>query len=261
MPYEKIKRNKVDRCNICSLTKSLSWDHVPPQGGIVLSSVEIKNIFLLLAGRQNNQFRISQNGVKYRTICSGCNSKIGRDFDPTLNEFNNALTKYIQSNLILPQILYIKTKPLRLIKAVLAHLIAAKLNIDKVKIDETVRQIIFDDNALIPDNINIFYWIYPYDTTIIMRDFSLASIAGDYSSFSFCHLIKYFPIAFIITDKNEFRGLASLTKFKSCGIDEEIELRIDLKQIKDYDWPEKVDDTNIVFMSAETQNGIIAKPK
>jgi len=261
MPYDKKKRNKIDRCNICKIIKTLSWDHVPPQGGIVLSSVEIKNIFLLLAGKQNNQFRISQNGVKYRTICSDCNSKIGRDFDPTLNEFNDTLTKYIQSQLILPQILFIKTKPIRLIKAVLAHLTVAKLNVDKVTFDETVRRIIFDESAEIPDDINIFYWIYPYDTTIIMRDFSVASILGDYSSFSFCHLLKYFPIAFIVSDKKEFRGLNSLTKFKTFDLDEEIELPIDLKQVKEYDWPEKVDDSNIVFMSAETQNGIIAKPK
>ena len=30
----KFKREKVSQCNICKRVKPLSWDHVPPKGGI-----------------------------------------------------------------------------------------------------------------------------------------------------------------------------------------------------------------------------------
>ncbi len=261
MSYDKLKRNKIDRCNICLETRQLSWDHVPPKNGIVLSSVEIKNIFKLLAGRPEDNFHISQNGVKYRTICSQCNSKIGSDYDPILNDLNETVSKFLKSNLVLPRIQYFKTKPVRLIKAILSHLLSVKINIDEVTFDEAIRKFIFSETETIPDSINIFYWIYPYDTTVIMRDFLIPAIPGDFSSFTFSHLIKYFPLAFLITEKEEFRGLPNLTKYRNCSINDEVDIRIDLKAINDYDWPERVDDSNILIASAETGNGIRAKPR
>ncbi len=261
MPYDKLKRNKIDRCNICLETKPLSWDHVPPKSGIVLSSVEIKNIFKLLAGRQEDNFNISQNGVKYRTICSHCNSKIGSEYDPILNDLNENVSQFLKSNFAVPRIQYFKTKPLRLIKAILSHLLSVKTIIDEVTFDKDIRKFIFSETEIIPNNINIFYWIYPYDTTIIMRDFLIPAIPGDFSSFTFSHLIKYFPLAFLITEKEEFRGLPNLTKHRNCSIDDDIDIRIDFKVINDYDWPERVDNSNILVASAETGKGIRAKPR
>ncbi len=85
---------------------------------------------------------------------------------------------------------------------------------------------------------------------------------GDFSSEPiFCSVLKYFPLAFLITDKPNYHNLPSLTKYKSVSIDEEIDLRIDLKRIETLDWPERVDISNIIFATDETKKGIIAKPK
>lgn len=261
MSYNKVKRNNIDQCNLCLLTKKLSWDHIPPKGGIALSSVEIKNIFENLAGREDDKYDISQNGVKYRTICSDCNSKLGHDFDTTLNEFNSTIGRFLKSSLILPKVIYVKTKPIRLIKSVLGHLVAAKIDIDKARFDEQVRRIIFSDTAIIPDDINLFYWVYPYDTTIIMRDFATLAVSGNNKSFVICDALKYFPMAFIVTNSTEFRGLESLTRYRGLSIDEEVDIRVVLNRIEGYDFPEKVDDNNMIFLSNSTQKGIIAKRK
>ena len=159
----KFKRGKVGLCNICKKRKHLSWDHVPPKGGIYLSAVEQETVFShMTVAKINRKYSISQNGVKYRTICKGCNEKIGNKFDPVLNGFARSVGNILKSNLILPSTIYYKTKPNLLIRAILAHLLAVKADIDKVTMDEQIRNFIFDENASIPEEINIFYWVHPY---------------------------------------------------------------------------------------------------
>lgn len=141
----------------------MSWDHVPPKGGINLSSVEIKSIFNNIAGKEDPNRLISQNGVKYRTICRDCNSYIGTNYDPIINEFNKTISLFLKSELILPKKVNITTKPIRLIKGILSHILTAKLNIDSVLTDQRIRTYLSSDNEKLPDEINIYYWIYPYD--------------------------------------------------------------------------------------------------
>ena len=258
---KKIKRNRIDICNICRETKPLSWDHVPPKGGIKLTSIEMEGIFELVSGQPKGPKKISQNGVKYRTICSDCNSKLGTEFDPELNKLNKTLIEFLQSSSVLPKYSMIKVKPVRLMKAVLAHLLTAKHNIDEVVTDKNIRETLFLDNISIPDDLHIHYWIYPFDCTVIMRDFVLPAEQGNYSNCALANMIKYFPLAFIVSDKENFRELESLSQYRNLEIDNEVNLKIDLGKMQDLDWPERVDENNIVFMSAESTNGIFAKPR
>jgi hypothetical protein len=258
---KKLKRNRIDICNICRETKPLSWDHVPPKGGIKLTSIEIEGIFELVSGQSKGSKKISQNGVKYRTICSDCNSKLGSEFDPELNKLNKLLIEFLQSSSVLPKYSKIKVKPVRLMKAVLAHLVAAKHNIDEVVIDKNIREILFSETISIPNDLHIHYWIYPFDCTVIMRDFALPAEQGNYSNCAFANMIKYFPLAFIVSDKENFRGLDSLSQYRNLKIDDEIDLKIDLGKMQDLDWPERVDENNILFMSSESTNGIFGKPR
>lgn len=257
----KVKRQKFDNCNICLQTKELSWDHVPPKSGIKLSSVEISNIHKILTGHAESQKEVSQNGVKYRTICKDCNSKLGSFYDSTLNSLNSTVALYLKSQLQLFPFTYVTTKPVRLIKALLGHLLSAKLTINNSVFDTKVRECLFDDNAVLPDDIHILYWIYPFDCTIIQRDFYMPAVRGDTSSFISCHVLKYFPLAFLISDREDYHGLPSITKYRSLSTDDEIELRINLLRVETLDWPERVDGTNFVAATEETLNGILATPR
>lgn len=257
----KIKREKEGKCNICLEHRKLTWDHVPPKSGIQLSGVQIENIFKILVGREVPEKIISQNGVKYRTLCGACNSRLGHDYDESLNELNSAVSAYLQSSLVLPPYTYIKVKPVRLIRSIMGHLMAAKLVIDETVFDKEVREFLMTDTEPLPSGIHIHYWIYPYDATIIMRDFAIPAKRGDYSSFLFGHIMKYFPLAFLVSDKPTYQNLPSLSDFRNYTMDEETEIRIALRRVEPYDWPEKIDADNIVFASAETARGIRAKPR
>lgn len=261
MYYVKTKREKVSQCNICLKIKSLSWDHVPPKGGIELTTMEMENLFNVFAGDGAVQIRESQNGLKFRTLCKECNELLGQKYDHTVNEFALSVGKYLKSNLKFPRIIHHKTNPMRLMKGILGHLVAAKIEIDDVVFDTTVREIVLDEKAVIPEQIKIFYWVYPYNRTVIMRDFAMPSARGNFDDFGFFQTIKYFPIAYLVSDKTRYEGLLELTKFRDCGIDDEINLPIELDRVEHHYWPEMADQGNFVMGGQSASNSVSALPK
>ncbi len=263
MKYVKNKRAKRDICNLCLQESSLSWDHVPPKGGIELTPVQMETIFEIFAGdRQGRHLKESQNGVKFRTICSKCNSFLGNNYDPVLNKFALDVGQFINSDLQFPEIIKIKTRPKILIKGILAHLLASKIEIDDVTLDQSVREFIFDLNAPIPDKIKVFYWLYPYNTTVIMRDFGMLAKRGDFGhGGGVFNLLKYFPVGYLVSDVKSYEGLWELTMYKNFPYKKEIEIPINLGRVEHPYWPEMVDKGNFVIASSVTQNGISATPR
>lgn len=261
--FTKFKREKVSQCNICKKKKHLSWDHVPPKGGIYLSAVEQETVFShMTVTKVNRKYSISQNGVKYRTICKECNEKIGRKFDPVLNGFARGVGNILKSDLILPSTIYYKTKPYLLIRAILAHLLAAKADIDKVTTDEQIRNFIFDENASIPEEINIFYWVHPYTNTVIIRDIAMPAVRGKFGGgVGFFSIFKYFPIAYLLTNLKRYEGLSELTFYRNSKPQDIIDIPINLKDIRGSEWPEIVDDENMVAGGQSIKSSVFATPK
>ncbi len=261
MFYTKYKREKFGICNICLKEANLSWDHVPPKGGIEVKSVEMESILSKLNKEGSQNIKISQNGVKYRTICKECNQKLGSKYDITLNKFSITVGKYLKSNLVLPKIIYHKTKPTILVKAILGHLLTAKSEIDEVKFDKIFRKIIFDDNEFIPNEINIFYWIYPYEQSVVIRDSMMPSKRGKFNNYSFFHSLKYFPIAYLVSDLATYESLPELTQHCTKNLNDEIDIPIYLNRVEHPDWPEIVDEQNIFCGGKSMESSILARPK
>ena len=261
--FTKFKREKVSQCNICKRIKPLSWDHVPPRGGIHLSSVEQETVFQhMTMPKDNRKYSISQNGVKYRTICKECNEIIGRKYDPVLNDFAYNVGKILKTKLTLPSIIYYKTKPNLLIRAILAHLLAAKADIDKVTVDEQVRNFIFDEDASIPEEIKIFYWVHPYINTVIIRDIVMLAIRGKFGGkVGFFSILKYFPIAYLVTNLKDYEGLSELTFYRNSKPKDIIDIPINLKDIRGPEWPEIVDAGNMVMGGRSIHSSVSAIPK
>jgi hypothetical protein len=259
----KFKREKVGSCNLCQKNKSLTWDHVPPRGGIVLTPVEQQTIFQhLVDDPQKRSFTISQNGVKYRTLCGSCNNMwLGKKYDPALNKFAIDVGKLINTKLSLPPVIHVEAKPLAIIKAVLGHLVAAKADIDNEILDVAIRNIFFDEDAPIPDSIHVFYWIYPYSSIIVHRDFAMPAIRGDFNNFGVFSVLKYFPIAYLMTDLKDYEGLSELTIFRNCKLSESTDLPISLHKIYSEDWPDKVDTGNFILASRNIQSSVRALPR
>lgn len=262
MHYVKTKREKFGRCNICANAKSLSWDHIPPKGGIELSTMEMESLFYVFTReKEERKIRESQNGMKFRTICKECNEFLGLNYDVVINEFSLSVGRYLKTNYELPEILHHTTKPVRLMRGILGHLLAAKAEFDDIVFDQQVRNFIFDMNAKIPAEIHIFYWVYPYDCTIIIRDFGMPAVRGNFSDIGFFQTIKSFPVAYLVSDKPRYENLPELTVYRDLGIDDEVDIPIHLNRVEHDYWPEMVDRGNLLFGGQSAADAITALPK
>ncbi|MGE0156174.1 MAG: hypothetical protein AB7T17_04015 [Geobacter sp.] len=262
MYYVKTKREKSGKCNLCTRDADLSWDHVPPKGGIELTPVEMETVFQVFSGDpKKRKLSESQNGVKFRSICQECNSLLGHTYDPIINEFAISVGRYINSGLQFPQVVSHKTRPAALMRGILGHLIAAKADFEEVLFDVQVRDFFFDTTLPIPEQIHIFYWLYPYSQIVVMRDFVMPAVRGNFNDMGFFQVLKYFPVAFLITDKKSYGGLLELTQYRNLSLTDEVEIPIQLDRIEHPYWPEMVDEGNILVGGKSLQSSISARPR
>jgi hypothetical protein len=261
MLYIQTKRDAVGRCNICAKIKKLSWDHVPPKGGIQITPTELESVFERLTNQIDSRPVISQNGLKFRTICSECNSRLGSQYDPTLNDFAIGVGRYLTTTLKVPSVVQYRTKPVLLIRALLGHLLAAKAEFDHVIFDERVRGFIFDETKQVPPDIHVFYWVYPYEKTLIMRDVLMPAVRGRFQNWGFFHILKYFPIAYLVTDVTRYEGLDEITVHRRLAPSDDADIPIKLTRINSADWPERVDEGNVLFGGQSFAQALSARPR
>ncbi|MCX5801280.1 MAG: hypothetical protein NTX17_07840 [Candidatus Eisenbacteria bacterium] len=261
--YAKVKRDKFDLCNICRKQASLSWDHVPPRGGIEVTPVEQETILQRLTGKENEKIvRISQNGVKFRTICDGCNNTLlGRKYDPVLNDFALGVGRFLNATLEITPIIKYETRPNLLIRAIVGHLLAAKGYFENTTIDEKLRNFILDESADFPDNLRIFYWVYPYPYVVVIRDVVMPAVRGNFGTKSCFSILKYFPIAYLVCDLAHYEGLDDLTFYYDENSSKLVNIPIKLRQVKHPEWPELVDDTNFMVGGQSFKSSLFATPR
>ena len=137
---------------------------------------------------------------------------------------------------------------------------AAKAHIDEVVMDQNIRDYIFDYSKVIPENIHLFYWVYPYHNVIILRDFVMPAIRGRFKNVGLFSLLKFFPIAYLLAHQPKYEDLMELTKFRNLKVNEIARVRIDLKSIKQRDWPEKIDKGNFISGGLSFNSSVYAKP-
>lgn len=264
MYYAKSKREKYSICNLCRETKALSWDHVPPKGAIELTTVKMNTIFnIMTAGAEQPKLRESQNGMRYRTICSDCNSLLGSAYDIEMNNFATDIGSYLASSIELPETINHKLKPQRLMKAILGHLVAAKVDIENTEFDRLAREYVLDKSAEFPEDLSLFYWIYPHDCSVTIRDFGMFVPRGTFQKPTIFQTLKYFPLAYLCCSEPEYANLPKLSDYRGAGLDEEIEIKINLKRVEHPYWPEAPSDkeNNVLFMGQSGAGSVHAIPK
>ncbi len=260
--YVKVKRGKKDICNICKSKALLTWDHVPPQGGIDLTPVEQVTILQRLTASEDYQEHvISQNGVKFRTICKNCNEKLGWQYDFVLNDFARGVGTFLHTTLHLPEIVQYETKPNRLIRAICGHLLSAKREFENTKTDQILRNFIFDETAGFPNGLKILYWVYPYPYVVIIRDVVMPAVRRNFERLGFFSILKYFPIGYILCDLDGYEGLNDLSFYFTSNPEELVSIPIPLNQVRHLEWPEIVDDGNFVAGGQSVKSSIFAKPR
>ncbi|MFQ2599680.1 hypothetical protein ACK3Z9_12190 [Aeromonas caviae] len=196
-------------CLICGEYKKLSQDHVPPQGAITISKIEQKLIGEAM-GERSPDIRgvVSKNGSKFKTICKDCNSKLG-EFDSEITRVCAILTpivkNYFQTATDMLNVKRIEIDAISYMRAMIGHVLSATT---VKECEEPQRhspyftpliQFVLGDNDAINTTHDIYYWFYPYK-----RHLS-AKIIFFYNEGNSCclSLLSFFPIAFLITEKNK----------------------------------------------------------
>ena len=271
--YVKVMREKLDRCNICRNQATLCWDHVPPKGGIEIMPVELMTILELLTAKYTQAISsISQNGVKFRTICQNCNNtRLGSRYDPVLNEFAIGVGKFLKTPLKIPPVINYETRPnplivcglepQMLVRAIVGHMLAAKSHFESTTIDEKLRDFFNDESADFPNDLKIFYWIYPYPYTVIIRDVVMPSVRGNFATMGCFSILKYFPLAYLLCNFDSYEGLDDLTFYYDTNPLTVSPISINLKQVRHPQWPEIVDDTNFLVGGQSLKSTVFAKPR
>lgn len=243
MRYSKTKREKVGVCNLCLDSLSLSWDHVPPKGGVYITRTEMAGLLDLMGSSDEPPVEESQNGVKYRTICKPCNEFMGVEYDPHLNGLAREVGMFLKSALKLPEQVNVETKIQRVMKGVIGHMLAAKVSLENTKFDRLARSYVLDKDARLPCDIHLHYWMFPYNISATVRDVVIAvPLAEGELELNVVQIMKYFPIAYIAGELESYRRLASLSKYRNTGIDEVISFKIDLDRKEKPFWPEEPSD-------------------
>ena len=236
------KKNSEGICNICGEFGRLTEDHTPPKGCIRISKVEMKHVVdYFHTDKSVTKGRISQNGVKYKTLCPRCNNVLlGANYDKALISFVNTTGNYIKSPIHLPKNMSVNGQPQKIMRSILGHLAAQ--GVDRYqKGPDTIplRDYFIDETLPLPENANFYYWIYPYETQVLTRDCVYLDIKFE-KPFGIW-FIKFFPIAFMVTwdePTNHRFNLAGLVTWRFTGINDEADIPIRLDTVVHQHWPE-----------------------
>ncbi|MDC0833309.1 hypothetical protein POG22_09860 [Geitlerinema sp. CS-897] len=248
-----VKKDNI--CNICQQEAILSEDHVPPKACPPLKDRIINILLYEFTNERGFKPRNTQNGVLYKTICSDCNNKLGINYDRRLGEFSRQIEKFVETKLELPPAFQVECYPNAIMRSVLGHLLAAKTETDNSEIDRLIRPCILDDSIPIPQDINIFYWVYPYERTIILRDFGMPSIRGNLKTFGIFNLLKFYPVAFLVSHKCvDYESLHNLNSFKKLSPKDVACIDIDLTSTKKSSWPEECNGLENFLMIGKAAN-------
>jgi hypothetical protein len=217
-----------------------------------------------ISGRpQEKRPLLSQNGYKMRTICRECNSMMGREYDPVIGRFCADINGYLRSPLTLPPEAHFNTLPRRLICGVFGHLLAAKLDPDECVIDQRLREYLSDSAGVLHPDLGLFYWLYPHPRISVIREFATILPTRDRRA-AVSSVIKFPPLAFLLTEVKEFYGLPDLGSVSHFAIDDPGRVHLQFSEVRPPDWPEGTQYSGFVFMGkAGTQSlyGISRSPQ
>lgn len=242
-------------CNICGDIGKLTEDHTPPKGCLKPAKVELNHIVRLLSDDHSKaKGLVSQNGVKYRTLCSRCNNTLlGTKYDPAFISFVNGVGTHLRSTLHLPSTIRVQAQPQAILRALLGHISAQGVNrYLKGPLTEPLRDYFLDNSKPLPLGIQVFYWAYPFPSHVMFRDAAYIDIPSG-ESFGIW-LLKFFPIAFLIV-WGEPRGLQypiqRLDHWRDCPFQTQVDLSVSLRPIPPQYWPEAPSERSMILYGLE----------
>jgi hypothetical protein len=181
---------------------------------------------------------IIQNGYKLRTICGECNSRIGREYDPTIGKLCAGVNQYLKSPLTLPAEAAFDTIPTRLVRGLLSHILASKLQPNKNLVNEQVRAYLKASPARLHPSLHLYYWLYPYAEISVTNDVGLLLYDGGPQEHGLFTVMKFSPIALVLTNVPRFPGIPDLCQFAEFGMDDPGRVFLRFDNVRPQAWPE-----------------------
>lgn len=267
-----IQGEKQGYCRICKQHGDLTHDHIPPKGSITISPVALRTL------GQDEKIKpvIAQGGACFRTLCSNCNNNLlGKQYDPELNKVSkevgslvNKISDLSYQGFLLPPKVEIDIKPQRLARAVIGHLLASNYHPNQgdikrhVPSSEELRNFFLDRNAVLPNNFNIYYWFYPGNSQVLIREAAMRFYSREILFFG---LIKFAPIAYMLTinePTNCKPNAPNLFSNRNIGIDNTEKIQINLDSYPPLDSPEHPnDDDKYIILFNDQLTSIATKKK
>lgn len=266
-PFTKLQyvgHGKADgRCRLCGTQGRLSWDHVPPQGAIEIEPVDIDRLAGAFVGSLGaTKPTLSQNGLKFRTLCGRCNSELGTHCDPALQDFALSVGRCLTTTLVLPNSLHFRLRPTAIVRALLGHLAAANTSEDQGGFDAIAHELLYDLDAAVDPRISVSCWVHPFQHTVALREVVMPIRRGRFNDFSRFAILKFFPLGFLVSDSPiPYEDTVSLTQWRSLSAAETAEVPVHLKRVHGPFWPEAPAPDNFVFMGHQGMESVVAKPR
>jgi hypothetical protein len=265
----KFRNQKEGFCNICKNPCKFTRDHIPPQGCVKPTLVELRTLTQYLS-EPSEKPRDSQSGLNLLSICGNCNNNLlGTEYDPELIKVSKQVANMVrvqrELGLSLPEKIDLIVKPQRLIRAVVGHILAGEVPTPgeapkSAPFPDALRNY-FDRSSDIPDKLEVYYWVYPSNKQIVLNWLGIGSAMGE-GFIPSSSLLKFFPLAFwIVWDKPASFPISftRISKDKFKGLDETCELILDLRNIPPLDYPECPGEDG--FILYREQSTFVAQPK
>jgi len=243
-------------CNICGTVGPLTEDHTPPKGFAPAVPVRFSHIAERLSSQRRPRAQKAPDGVKYRSLCARCNNEVlGAEYDPALIEMGRQASALLTSPVLLPRTMTVRVKPQRVVRAVLGHIAAQGVNrYDKGSITVPLSDYIHDPTRPMPPDLRFCYWLYPHRSRVLMRDAAIMTLFNQGKG-SMMWLLKSFPLAFAALWERDFRfevpAPRDFDAYASAGIDDFVDLPIDLFNVPPEEWPEAPTNNTMIMVGQE----------
>jgi hypothetical protein len=224
-------------CNLCRAEATLSWDHVPPRACGNDVPVNVSRLFEPLYVIQRPSSR-SYNGLRYETLCVPCNGGLSR-FDHAFGELVRQIKVQLRKMNRASGVAAVQAKPAAVLRSVLSHILAAKRTTDNVSLDAAVRSYL--DGGQLDSAIRLYFWPYPFYETVVARDFTFVDHVNGYSLNGIGSVMKFFPLAFMLTDASSQLSFDRLDQYAALSLDETADVSINFDMVMDPAWPERPD--------------------
>ncbi|MBN1130734.1 MAG: hypothetical protein JXA71_17225 [Chitinispirillaceae bacterium] len=203
-----IKENDSHICNLCrnKIDVDLSEDHVPPQCMGNEGRFYYIN-YLNFCTKLDSYYGLFQGGIKYKTICTKCNSDTLSCFDNEIASFVSLLKDKMKGS---DPIIRIDCNPHLILKGMIGHCLSTSLT-DSPSTLELQMLAYFWGNQKFEDRIRVYIMPY-YDENMIsiLREIGWVSIRNQKMVFS---CIKCFPFGFFIIFEGDLIGTPNWNKF------------------------------------------------